>query len=118
VPNPWLCAAWWPLAGPADLANFIVAVPRFESAVKQLLGGGSDADIARHMKEGSPKELLPLGRPADLQSMATTTRRCQSRSFGITRRWPRAARDSVQVISVAGGQLRVPGPRAFSRPGG
>jgi acetyl esterase/lipase len=109
VPNPVALRGVVPLAGPADLANFIVAVPRFESAVKQLLGGGSDADIARHMKEGSPKELLPLGVP----QIFINGDHDPSVPIQVVRDYAslaRAAGDSVQVISVAGGHFESPDP--------
>jgi acetyl esterase/lipase len=109
VPNPLPLRGVVPLAGPADLANFIVAVPRFESAVKQLLGGGSDADIARHMKEGSPKELLPLGVP----QIFINGDHDPSVPIQVVRDYAslaRAAGDSVQVISVAGGHFESPDP--------
>jgi len=83
--------------------------------VKQLLGGGSDADIARHMKEGSPRELLPLGVPqifinGDHDPSGANPGRSDYASLA------RAAGDSVQVISVAGGHFESPDPR-FSQAG-
>ena len=104
VPHPLPLRGVVPLAGPADLARFIVAVPRFESAVKQLLGGGSDADIARHMKEGSPAELLPLGVP----QIFINGDKDPSVPIEVVREYAakaRAAGDSVRVISVAGGHF-------------
>jgi len=109
VPNPLAIRGVVPLAGPADLADFIVAVPRFESAVKQLLGGGSDADIARHMKEGSPAELLPLGVP----QIFINGDRDPSVPIEVVQRYAakaRAAGDSVQVISVVGGHFESTDP--------
>ena len=104
VANPLPLRGVVPLAGPADLASFIVAVPRFETAVKQLLGGGSDADIARHMKEGSPAELLPLGVP----QIFINGDRDPSVPIEVVQEYAakaRAAGDSVQVISVTGGHF-------------
>jgi acetyl esterase/lipase len=105
VPNPLPLRGVVPLAGPADLARFMVAVPRFETAVKQLLGAGTDADVARHMKEGSPAELLPLGVPQifingdhDPSVPIEVVQEYASKA--------RAAGDSVQVISVAGGHFQ------------
>lgn len=105
VANPLPIRGVVPLAGPADLARFIVAVPRFESAVKQLLGGGSDADIALHMKEGSPAELLPLGVP----QIFINGDHDPSVPIEVVQEYAakaRAAGDSVQVIPVAGGHFQ------------
>ena len=104
VPNPLPLRGVVPLAGPADLARFIVAVPRFESAVKQLLGGGTDAEIARNMKEGSPAELLPLGVP----QIFINGDHDPSVPIQVVQEYAakaRAAGDKVQVISVAGGHF-------------
>ena len=93
-----------PLAGPADLARFIAAVPRFESAVKMLLGGGTDAEIARNLKEGSPAELLPLGVP----QIFVNGDHDPSVPIEVVQEYAakaRAAGDKVQVISVAGGHF-------------
>ena len=105
VPNPLPLRGVVPLAGPADLARFMVAVPRFENAVKQLLGGGSDADIARNMKEGSPAELLPLGVPQIFINGDSDP----SVPIEVVQEYAvkaRAAGDSVEVISVAGGHFQ------------
>jgi acetyl esterase/lipase len=105
VPNPLPLRGVVPLAGPADLARFMVAVPRFESAVKQLLGGGSDDDIARNMKEGSPAELLPLGVPQIFINGDSDP----SVPIEVVHEYAakaRAAGDSVEVISVAGGHFQ------------
>ena len=104
VPHPLPLRGVVPLAGPADLASFIVAVPRFETAVKQLLGGGSDADIARHMKEGSPAERLPLGVP----QIFINGDNDPSVPIEVVQEYAakaRAAGDSVRVIAVAGGHF-------------
>lgn len=104
VPNPLPLRGVVPLAGPADLADFIVAVPRFEGAVRDLFGGGSDADIARRMKEGSPVELLPLGVP----QIFINGDRDPSVPIEVVQRYAakaRAAGDSVKVISVSGGHF-------------
>jgi acetyl esterase/lipase len=109
VPNPLPLRGVVPLAGPADLARFMVAVPRFDSAVRQLFGGGSDADIARHMKEGSPAELLPLGVP----QIFINGDKDPSVPIEVVQEYAakaRAAGDSVQVISVAGGHFESPDP--------
>ena len=104
VPDPLPLRGVVPLAGPADLARFMEAVPRFENAVKQLLGGGSDEEIARNMKEGSPAELLPLGVPqifingdADPSVPIEVVHEYAAKAT--------AAGDSVEVISVVGGHF-------------
>jgi len=104
VPDPLPIRGVVPLAGPADLARFIQAVPRFESAVKQLLGGGSDAEIAQHMKEGSPAELLPLRVP----QIFINGDHDPSVPIEVVQEYAAKARakgDSVQVIPVAGGHF-------------
>lgn len=104
VPNPLPLRGVVPLAGPADLARFVVAVPRFEDAVRQLLGGGSDEEIARHMKEGSPAELLPLGVP----QIFINGDNDPSVPIEVVHEYAakaRAAGDDVQVISVEGGHF-------------
>ena len=104
VPNPLPLRGVVPLAGPADLARFIAAVPRFESAVKMLLGGGTDAEIARNLKEGSPAELLPLGVPQTFINGDHDP----SVPIEVVQEYAakaRAAGDKVQVISVAGGHF-------------
>src|SRR5688572_14133759 len=102
VPNPLALRGVVPLAGPADLARFMVAVPRFEGAVKQLFGGGSDEDIARHIKQGSPAELLPLGVP----QIFINGENGPSVPIAVVHEYAekvRAAGGSVQVISVVAG---------------
>jgi acetyl esterase/lipase len=102
TPDPLPLRGVVPLAGPADLAKFIVAVPRFENAVRQLLGGGSDDEIARHLEEGSPTELLPLGVP----QIYINGEFDPSVPLQYVQEYASVARvagDEVQVIPIAGG---------------
>jgi acetyl esterase/lipase len=104
VPNPLPLRGVVPLAGPADLADFVASVPRFEGAVRDLFGGGPDAEVALRMKQGSPVELLPLGVP----QIFINGDRDPSVPIEVVRRYAdkaRAAGDSVKVISVSGGHF-------------
>jgi acetyl esterase/lipase len=63
TPNPLPILGTVSLAGTGDLARFVEVVPMYYSSIIELLGGGSEEQIAERMWEVSPVEHLPLGKP-------------------------------------------------------
>lgn len=89
--------------GAADLKNFITAVPRFRDAALELLGGTTPELLADHMAQGSPAELLPLGKPqvlisgdADPSVPMPTVRHYAERAT--------AKGDRVKIVPIPGGE--------------
>jgi len=63
TPDPLPILGVVALAGAADIVRFVQLVPMYYPALKQLLGGEPPEDNGERMKQSSPAELLPLGKP-------------------------------------------------------
>jgi len=66
MPDPLPIKGVLALAGVADLKRFIEVVPMYRDTLRELMGseeGATEEEIAQRMKEASPSEYLPLGKP-------------------------------------------------------